>query len=127
MMLHKKILVPLPRQDFDPTETAVPWRLLRSNGIEVYFATPEGLPGECDERMLTGKGLGPLAPLLSADKNGRDAYNEMIESHEFKNPLSWENMTADAFDGIILPGGHAKGMREYLESEKLKDVVQAFF
>ena len=33
----------------------------------------------------------------------------------------------DQFEGILLPGGHAKGMREYLESQVLQNIVTLFF
>jgi putative intracellular protease/amidase len=50
------VLVPIPTADFDPTETAVPWKVLRARGIDVVFATPDGKPGRADARMLTGRG-----------------------------------------------------------------------
>jgi protease I len=33
----------------------------------------------------------------------------------------------DHFDGLILAGGHAQGMREYLESNQLQSIVAGFF
>lgn len=125
--MSKKILIPLPSHDFDPTETAVPWKILSSAGVEVIFATPDGQPGHCDDRMLNGTGLGPLTPVLAADKNGRTAYLEMAQSPEFNQPLHWNQIEVEKFDGIILPGGHAQGMREYLESKILQDAVVKFF
>ena len=125
--MSKNILMPLPSYDFDPTETAVPWQSLREAVIAVTFISPNGRPGRCDERMLTGNGLGLLAPLLAANKYGRDAYLAMAISHEFKNPTPWNEVAEKDFDGIILPGGHAKGMIEYLESKLLRAVVSDFF
>ena len=52
-----RVLIPIPRRDFDPTETAVPWRVLTERGHEVVFATPDGSAGRADELMLTGEGL----------------------------------------------------------------------
>lgn len=77
--------------------------------------------------MLTGKGLGILSPLLAANHEGRSAYAELERSFEFQNPIPWSEINPNEFDGLILPGGHAPGMREYLESEKLKEVVSSFF
>ena len=34
-----RVLIPLPDRDFDVTEVAVPWRVLRDAGHEVVFAT----------------------------------------------------------------------------------------
>lgn len=125
--MSKKVLIPLPSRDFDPTETAVPWKILRSAGIQITFATPSGSLGICDQHMLRGLKLGPLAGLLSADRNARSAYLEMSNSTEFKQPIRWSEIEPAKFDGLILPGGHAKGMREYLESTILQKQVSGFF
>jgi protease I len=77
--------------------------------------------------MLNGNSLGPLAPLLAADKNGREAYLKMSRSEEFMNPVSWEKIDPNDYDGILLPGGHAPGMREYLESKVLQKIISIFF
>jgi protease I len=61
------VLMPIPNSDFDPTETAVPWKILRAHGHEVVFATPNGRPGKADARMLTGTGLFIFAPVLRAN------------------------------------------------------------
>jgi protease I len=115
-----KILIPLPAQDFDPTEAAIPWRVLRQAGHEILFATPEGLPAQADPRMLDGHGLGPFKPFLVAEPAARQAYSEMAASPEFKSPLTYEAIARAQPDGFVLPGGHAPGMRTYLESEVLQ-------
>ena len=48
-----KVLIPIPSRDFDPTEVAVSWDVLRRLGHSVAFATPDGRPGEADDMMLT--------------------------------------------------------------------------
>ncbi len=121
------ILIPLPDEGFDPTETGVPWGMLRQSGHNVVFATPTGRIGRSDPRMLTGEGLGILAALLKADKNGMSAYGEMSTSAEFQRPLSYAEVRVENLDGLILPGGHAKGVRPYLESELLQSMVADFF
>ena len=121
------VLMPLPQRDVDPTETGVPWRVLTGRGHRVVFATPEGTPGEADPRMVTGQGLGPFAPLLKADRNGRSAYDAMIDSAEFRRPILHDDIRVGDFDALLLPGGHAKGMRPYLESERLHTAVASFF
>lgn len=110
------VLIPIPRNDFDPTETAVPWKILRDRGHAVVFATPDGQPGNADERMVTGKGLSIFAPFLRANADAREDYEEMRQSPEFKKPISYEAMRMQSFDAILLPGGHAPRMKEYLES-----------
>lgn len=117
------ILIPLPSRDFDPTEAAVPWQILRAAGHRIAFATPDGLPAEADPRMLLGTGLGFLAPMLRADANARRAYADMAASAEFRQPLRYDDIVDDAVDAVLLPGGHAPGMRPYLESERLQALV----
>lgn len=125
--MPKKVLIPLPRQDFDPTECAVPWKVLKQAGIDVVFATPNTQKASCDPLMLSGKGLGLFAATLVANKDAQQAYREMENSPEFQNPISWESASRQTFDGLILPGGHAQGMKEYLESELLQNIARDFF
>jgi putative intracellular protease/amidase len=48
----------------------------------------------------------------------------MTQSPEFMKPGSWNSIDLDHFDGLLLPGGHrARGMRAYLESRRLQEVV----
>ncbi len=120
-----RVLIPLPSTDFDPTESAVPWCALVDAGHDVRFATPDGRVAAADTRMLSGQGLGPWKPLLRADANGRAAYARMAASETFRNPMSWHDAGSATADALLLPGGHAPGMRPYLESEHLQDVAAA--
>ena len=52
-----RVLIPLPNIDFDPTEVAVSWKVLRSQGVDVFFSTPDGAISQGDPRMLSGEGL----------------------------------------------------------------------
>jgi putative intracellular protease/amidase len=135
-----QILIPIPANDFDPTEAAVSWQIFQSLGHTITFATPEGETAQADEMMVTGQGLDlwgfipvlrlfPLLGLLMrADRNGRRAYATMKDDPRFKAPLKWADIDAGKFDGLLLPGGHrARGMRPYLESAVLHRVVAEFF
>lgn len=134
------IIIPLPARDFDPTEVAIPWRVLTRAGHAVSFATPNGAPGQADHIMLTGEGLDPwgfipglekltlVGRVLGANRAARAAYAEMTETENFKRPLSWGQITEAEFQALLLPGGHrARGMREYLESLLLQQLVVGFF
>lgn len=121
------ILIPIPSSDFDPTEAAVPWKMLRASGHRIVFATPDGKPGAADARILTGQGFGPLGRMLMADANGRQAYAEMAKSPEFLQPIRWAEARISDFQGLLLPGGHAPGMKPYLESTDLQSLVAAAF
>jgi protease I len=121
------ILIPLPKHDFDPTEAAVPWLELNRRGHQVHFATPDGGMAEADLRMVNGSGLGPWKALLRADTNGLAAYSAMIEDPTFKQPWDYKRAASEAIDGLVLPGGHAKRMREYLESKEVQAIVTTAF
>jgi len=121
------VLVPIPAADFDPTEAAVPWQVLRARGFAVVFATPDGNPGRADARILTGRGLGVLAPVLKADAKGRQAYAEMPASPEFLHPVTYTQARIADVQGLLLPGGHAPGMQPCLESTRLQSLVAAAF
>ncbi len=118
------VLIPLPQRGFDPTEAGVPWRVLHQRGHRVIFATEAGQPAEADPRLLTGAGLGIFAAFMKADANGLSAYGEMTRSREFQHPIRYEIIQPNAIDAIILPGGHASGVRPYLESRQLQATVR---
>ena len=134
------VLIPIPDRDFDPTEVAVSWQVLRANGHRVVFATESGTPGVADDIMVTGRGLDfwSALPVLSAitvvgrmlraNKDARRAYQDMLASAEYQHPSSWAETTLDGIDGLLLPGGHrARGMRSYIDSDVLhRLVVDAF-
>jgi protease I len=126
-MSKKKVLVPLPRYGCDPSEVAIPWLLLDEKLFEITFITPDGKIATTDEIMLTGKNLGLLKPILQARQDAVNAYRQMEQSPSFKNPLKYTDVSVDDFDGLLLPGGHDKGVKEYLESGVLQKLVVEFF
>ena len=127
-----KVLMPLPRADFDPSEAAVSWRTLAAAGHDVVFATPDGRTARADPVMVTGIGLDFWSRVpglrqlrlvglaLRADRNARSAYCELVDNAAFRMPLSYAAVDCADFDAVLLPGGHAQGMREYLESDVLQ-------
>jgi len=118
------VLLPLPDRDFDVTEVAVPWKLLTRAGVRVVFATEHGGQAPtADPLLLTGVLFGQLG----AEKEPIQFYREMESSPEFTQPVSWESLDPTSFEGLILPGGHARGMRQYLSSVSLQRVVSAFW
>jgi len=123
----KTMLIPLPSYGFDPTEVAIPWKVLSDNGINVVFATPQGQKAAADIRMLRGDDLGIWKSLLMARKDAVDAYMAMEQNDAFNKPISHVDARVNDFDGLLLPGGHDKGVREYLESTILQKLVVDFF
>lgn len=120
------ILMLLPTADYDPTESSVPWQAMRNAGIEVCFATPEGLPAYADSRLVD-IGFGPLNPLLMTRDADRASYARMIETPSFQAPLAYAEIDPNLYDGLLIPGGHAKGMRSLLESDQARRIVLHFF
>jgi protease I len=119
--------MPLPTQDVDPTESGVPWQVLTDAGHQVVFATPSAQLPRADPRMLTGHGLGLLKPFLAANRHGRLAYLAMQASPAFRAPLAYSALRAEDDDAMVIPGGHAPGMREMIESHVLQGIVSAMF
>ncbi len=122
-----KVLIATSTTDFDPTEVAVPWKILRDAGVDVQFATDTGLAGYADKRMLDGNKFYLLKPLLIADKSARDAYAELRQDPAFKSPISYDEIQVADSDGLLLPGGHSKGVIPYLESKDLQNTIVEFF
>ncbi len=104
----------------------MPWKQLSALGVDVVVATPDGAPAEADPIVLSGEGLGLFSFALRADTLGRGAYEE-FQSEMCRHPQSYGEVDAADFDALILPGGHAKEMRPYLESEALHAHVSEFF
>ncbi|WDE08767.1 DJ-1/PfpI family protein [Thalassomonas viridans] len=126
-MKIKNVLIPLPGYGCDPSEVAIPWKQLTGHKHRVTFITPTGQVAVTDEIMLTGKKLGLLKPLLMARADAVQAFKEMQQSDDFNKPLSYGDVSAADFDALLLPGGHDKGVKEYLESAVLQQLVVDFF
>lgn len=119
----KKILIPLPDNDFDLTEVAVPWKLFTQKNYQVIFATENGNRAYCDPKLITGVIFGQLG----ATKEAISYYRELEQDNAFLHPIKFANIIPDFFDALILPGGHAQGMKQYLEGKTLQEKVLEFF
>jgi putative intracellular protease/amidase len=135
-----RVLILLPARDFDPSEVAITWDTLVKEGHRVTFATPDGQPGVADPILLSGEGLDLwggipglrkiklLGLLLRANAAARHAYKKMQLDREFLHPVTYFDLRVQAYDGLILPGGHRRrGMRQFLEEPMLQDFVASFF
>ena len=122
-----RILILLPQTDFDPTEVAVPWAAWREAGYDVAFATETGAPATCDPVTLTGEGLPYLARSLKAHDCNTALYRQMQAAPEYAAPLRWSECTVAEAAAIHFPGGHAPGMRPYLESADVQRIAREAF
>jgi putative intracellular protease/amidase len=121
--MSARIWMPLPDRDFEPTEAAIPWRVLKQAGHDVVFTTERGDRAAADPRLLEGVLFGKLGASVDA----KAAYAEMSASPEFAAPKPWSEIDPAAYDGLLLPGGHAQGMRQYLDSASLREGVGQFW
>jgi putative intracellular protease/amidase len=122
-MSQPYILIPLPDHDFDPSEAAFPWKFCTERGWKVTFATENGDVAACDPRLLKGPLLGPLG----AGPRGLSNYKRMIASPEYQHPIRYADINANDYEAVSLTGGHAPGMKQYLESEVLQEKMVRFF
>jgi len=122
-----RILIPVPSYGFDPTEAAIPWKILSEHQYDIYFATPQGNKATSDLIILTGKGLGIWKSILRARHDAVKAYHAMENSDLFNHPLNYAEIREKDFDALFLPGGHDKGVRDYLESRDLQQLIVDFF
>jgi putative intracellular protease/amidase len=92
-------------------------------GWQVIFATETGKIPAADQRLLKGPILGPLG----AGPRALTAYKEMAASTAFNNPISYADIDPTLFDAVSLTGGHAPGMKQYLESQILQNKMVEFW
>lgn len=116
--------MPLPDHDFDVTEVAVPWRLVTDAGHQVLFATQHGGSAPAaDPRLLDGVLFGQLG----AAPEPIAFYRALTQAAEFRDPIAWDALDPAAYDALLLPGGHAPGMRQYLGAAELHEKVAKFW
>jgi protease I len=125
-IIMAQILVVLPDTDVDPTEVAVPWYVLTQAGHDVAFATQSGRAAVCDQITLTGQGLPAPLQFLKCRPENAALYRAMAASVAYIAPNSWEGTDPSMFDGLLLPGGHAPGMRPYIRSPLVHDICASF-
>lgn len=118
-----RVLILLPDTDFDPTESATPWRVCVDRGWNATFATEHGKVAAADHRLLMGFMRGPLG----AGPMGMRDYKRMAASPEYQKPIRYTDINVNDYDAILLAGGHAPGMKQFLESKILQEKVVGFF
>ena len=121
------VLMVLPNIEFDPTESCIPWKVLTDAGHQVFFATGNGKAAVCDQLTLTGDGLPSHLSSLLAKPENIVIYEQMEADNNFNNPTAWADIKPEDFDALVLPGGHAPGIKPYLEAPAVFDICRNFF
>jgi putative intracellular protease/amidase len=120
-----KVLIPLPDRDFDPTEVIVPWRLFNVEGWDVHFATEEALLRPAADEVTCNPPS--YMSMLGCDAEVLEWYAQLQEDPHFVSPLKWNELDTSEFDLVVLPGGHAAGMKQYLESTVLQKKILEYW
>jgi len=118
----KSIVIALANRDFDLTEVVVPWEVFSKAGYNVDFVTGDGKQARCDPKLIDGVLFGQLG----AKPANVNLYRNLEQDTSFQNPGTYDDISAERHRALILPGGHAKGMRQYLESESLQQSTLHF-
>ncbi|KAH8915083.1 hypothetical protein BT69DRAFT_1357035 [Atractiella rhizophila] len=68
-----------------------------------------------------------FAVLMGATAEAKRAHAELVQTEAWQHLHSWTSPTSQEelkqYDGILLPGGHDKGMHQYLESTSLQKLL----
>src|SRR6266498_2256584 len=101
-----RVLMPLPDRDFDVTEVAVPWRVLRDAGHQIVFATEQaGTVPAADPRLLTGVLFGQLG----AAPQAKGFYEELSNAEEFTATAGGPSWTRPPSTACSCPAGTRPG------------------
>jgi putative intracellular protease/amidase len=114
-----KILMPLPDNDFDPTEACIPWLACHTMGWTVEFSTENGIVAQADPHKLKG----PLPGILSANAAAKAAHQQMSEDQAYQAPIPYADIDPKRYQALILPGGDGLRMHQYLDSTVLREKV----
>jgi putative intracellular protease/amidase len=71
--------------------------------------------------------MGVLRGPLGAGPKGLAAYRAMTQTDAYRHPMRYDEIDASHFDGVSLTGGHAPGMKPYLESRVLQAKMVQFW
>jgi len=110
----------------DPSECALAWKGLKDAGFRIDVATEHGAVPTADTRLVA-KSL--FKAVLGPKEAWTKVYKDFEASYEFTHPLSWSalDFSTDSYDALILPGGHDKPIKQYLESETLHTHLSTFW
>ena len=77
--------------------------------------------------MLHGTGLGPLSFVLRARQDAVDAWQAMQTDVAYAGTRAVADLDVGSFAAVIFPGGHAPGMRAFLEDKGIQGFARKAF
>jgi putative intracellular protease/amidase len=69
----------------------------------------------------------PIRGRLGAGKKGLATYHQMTHDKAYQHPITYAEINPTEYARIILPGGHAPGMTQYLDCSVLQSKVLDFW
>jgi len=91
----------------------------------LYLLLKNGNEATCDQIQMKKGGV--AFGILSASDDVKRIHHDMIKNNNYKNPISWLDIAIENYQGVILTGGHSKGIISYLESDLLKEKIYKFW
>jgi len=125
-MTNKKVLIPLPERDFDLTQVAVLWKILKANGIKVEFASELGATSIVNPDHLKKPDLLNVSMFYPAFEPRR-YFMELEKDPSFNSPVPFSEINANEYTGMVLIAGNTANVKHYLECKLLQSKVQDFW
>ena len=97
---------------------------MRDAGLDVRFATPEGLPAYADARLVE-IGFGPLNPLLMTRDADLASYARMTEDDSFRRPLAYADVDLEQFAGLLIPAGSDRSLAAAIPPPRSHEEIAA--
>jgi len=125
--IKKTVIIALPDTDFDVTQASVTWKILKSTGINVAFATEHGAKPTPNSLQLQKANFSGTMVTLHPAFEARRYFFEMEQDPSFSAPIPFSNIEPDRYAGMVVVGGHFEGVRPYLENTVLQSKILLFW
>ncbi|PHH53587.1 hypothetical protein CFIMG_005299RA [Ceratocystis fimbriata CBS 114723] len=125
VVMDKKAVIIVARSGTNAVDVVTIWSKLRDNGINVFFATPDGDPPNCNMEFLSPWKL----YLARMPQYLVDSYDQMLNDINCMVPDSWDYPDFNLFDYDIafIPGCTGAGFQEMRSNCYLRAALRTFF
>jgi hypothetical protein len=76
---------------------------------------------------LVTEGFGLWSPFLMTSPEALAKYRALEQDPAFQHPLAYEDVHPGQITAVLIPGGHAQGVRTLLESTRMQQVMVELF